>query len=144
MKTDEPVVPTESAEASSSTPAKPKRKPEATTDRLSNLSRVTPAQLPFITFAPDARWTPVRPVNAAVAAPQPGLAPTIGAGGGILLMRDREPDKEAEWITIEVEKVLTLEDVDAAAAAAEGQAEVDFATAPIADPPAPFEFSTWD
>ncbi|KAK4702398.1 26S proteasome regulatory subunit N2, partial [Phenoliferia sp. Uapishka_3] len=157
MKTDDPTAPaptTEGAEASTSAPAKPKRKAEASTDRLSNLSRVTPAQLPYITFAPDARWVPVRPVNSGVStssslptsasdSPSSGLAPTIGAGGGILLMRDREPEKEAEWLTIEVEKVLTLEDVQPVEA---GVPAVDdeVLTGPIADPPAPFEFTTWD
>ncbi|KAL8279340.1 hypothetical protein RQP46_008152 [Phenoliferia psychrophenolica] len=144
MKSDEPATAaapaaSEGAAATTAdaTPAKPKRKAEATSSVLSNLSRVTPAQLPFITFAPDARWTPVRPVHSGES--------SIGAGGGILLMRDSEPDKEAEFLTIEVEKVLTLEDLDnATGAAAGGETDADLLTGPIADPPAPFEFTTWD
>lgn len=146
MKMDEPEPAAAATAAATATPAKPKRKAEPTSDRLSNLSRVTPAQLPYIAFAPDARWVPVRPVNAGVVAPSEG-ATLVGAGGGILMMRDREPEKPVEIIEMEVQKVLTLEGVEGveAEAAALGVAgEAELLTGPIADPPAPFEYSNWD
>ncbi|KAM0750672.1 26S proteasome regulatory complex, non-ATPase subcomplex, Rpn2/Psmd1 subunit [Meredithblackwellia eburnea MCA 4105] len=175
-------------EADAAKVVKPKRK-EPTSDRLTNLSRVTPAQLPYITFGADSRWVPVRPVHsgastplrsatpvpppsgsslvkdatslvsAAISAPgrstpTPGstsaatagvLAPTpsVGAGGGILVLRDREPEKEAEYLELDVYKVLTLDQVETVAMDAPGTSD-ELLTGPIADPPAPFEYTTWD
>ena len=115
MKTDEDDAAKPDEATTATTPAKPKRKVEPTSDRLSNLSRVTPAQLSYITFPTDARYVPVRPIfsshsRASTAAnPAVSATPRIGAGGGILMMRDREPEKEAEFLEMEVMKVVDTE-----------------------------------
>jgi 26S proteasome regulatory subunit N2 len=146
MKTDD---------AAAAAPAKPKRKAEATTDRLSNLSRVTPAQLSYISFPSDARYVPVRPLFSSSSSSTPvskgdvkqGTAtPSIGAGGGILMMRDNEPTKEAEFLELEVMKVVDLTTpvvADDAVAAVPVVAGTDL-TGPIADAPEPFEFEDWE
>lgn len=152
MKTDEDDAPKADDATASTTPAKPKRKVEPTSDRLSNLSRVTPAQLSYITFPTDARYVPVRPIfsshaRASTAAnPAVSATPSIGAGGGILMMRDREPEKEAEFLEMEVMKVVDTEAAPAAAATAggAGPAGEDLLEGPIADPPAPFEWTEWE
>lgn len=141
--------------AASSSSAKPKRKAEPTSERLANVSRVTPAQLPYISFPPDARWTPVRPVVTSTSGPSPSAGsspdtkatPSIGAGGGILLVRDGEPDKEAEFLELEVMKVL-----DTAGAAVPGAIPAqgadavpsDLLTSEIAPMPAPFEYPDFE
>ena len=50
------------AEGSTAEP-KPKRKAEPAFETLSNFSRVTPAQLPYLVFPPDGRYQPVRAVS---------------------------------------------------------------------------------
>ncbi|CCU98339.1 unnamed protein product [Malassezia sympodialis ATCC 42132] len=69
-------------------------------ERLPNGSRVTPFQLRYVTFPPDSRYAPVRPIAGqavrpvqadAVSARQLDLSVT-GGRGGILLLEDREPN----------------------------------------------------
>lgn len=70
MDTDEKPVKTEGdsemkdGEATSSTTApsaaKKRRKPEPSSERLQNYSRVTPAQVKFIAFPSDCRYAPIR------------------------------------------------------------------------------------
>ncbi|BGP00453.1 26S proteasome regulatory subunit RPN2 [Rhodotorula toruloides] len=136
-----------------------KRKaPEPSSSRLENLSRVTPAQLQYISFPSDSRYVPVRPVNSG-SAPAPSSlssvtssrsAPPVGFGGGILLMRDTKPGEAAEFHELEVLKAIDTAGAGAAAPAegAAGQAaaggdDADLLTGPIADPPAPFEWTDW-
>ncbi|KAJ7487490.1 armadillo-type protein [Mycena galericulata] len=89
------------------------KKAEPSFEMLPNLSRVTPAQLAYITFPSDGRFQPVRAVSAK---PPPrgaktgtagtnALPPPVGlvsekyAGGGcILILSDRRPEEEAEFI----------------------------------------------
>lgn len=165
MKIDEPEA------SSSTTPAviavvaptpKKTRKAEPTSDRLSNLSRVTPAQLPYISFPLDSRYVPVRPFIASSAigttsagtggagsllsSTEKSIHSTIASrsgGGGILMMRDREPEKEAEFMEIEVTKVLEAPIIGGPvplAGAAAGAVE----DGPIAEMPEPFEYTDWE
>ncbi|POW20499.1 hypothetical protein PSHT_03395, partial [Puccinia striiformis] len=85
------------------------------------ISRVTGTQLPYITFPEDSRYVPVRPLLASSATTQKSNQHKIGvmsgsstivahailsqsdsvatgAGGGILIMRDRKPDLPAEFL----------------------------------------------
>lgn len=111
MKVDE-VEPT-APKAEGTTPAaeapttsKPTRKREPTSEKLSNLSRVTPSQLAHISFPPDSRFQPVRAVSVAVinlsqATPlgKKGTGPQrYASGGGILMLIDKTPGEAIEWI----------------------------------------------
>ena len=65
------------------------------------------------------------------------------------MMRDREPEKEAEFLEMEVMKVVDTEaapvvGAGAGAGAGEGIAGEDLMEGPIADPPAPFEWTEWE
>lgn len=96
---------------------KPKRKSEPSSENVANFSRVTPTQLAYISFPPEGRYQPVRPVSLNTVSPKTGGKgnPNPGArkapsgvaseryagGGGILLMVDERPDTEAEFISFE-------------------------------------------
>lgn len=71
MKVDEPA------------PA-PTPKRAATSETLTNLSRVTPAQLQYIAFPSEGRFQPVRPVGR--------------GGGGIVMLLDKSEEEEINWI----------------------------------------------
>ena len=71
MKVDEPA------------PA-PTPKRAATSETLTNLSRVTPAQLQHIAFPSEGRFQPVRPVGR--------------GGGGIVMLLDKSEEEEINWI----------------------------------------------
>ncbi|EFI28601.1 26S proteasome subunit RPN2a [Coprinopsis cinerea okayama7 len=84
----------------------PKKKSEPSTETKPNLSRVTPAQLPFISFPADGRYQPVRSVSTRPATKAPSSAAALSAekrtgGAGILLLIDRRPEEEAEFISLE-------------------------------------------
>jgi len=90
------------------------KKAEPSFEMLPNLSRVTPAQLAYITFPSDGRFQPVRAVSAKPLPPRGVKAGTSGgntspapvglgsekyAGGGcILILSDLRPEEEAEFI----------------------------------------------
>ncbi|KZP16841.1 hypothetical protein FIBSPDRAFT_912172 [Athelia psychrophila] len=94
------------------------RKNEPSSENLPNFARVMPAQLSHIAFPLDSRYQPVRAVSAKAASNKGikvGVAPAgsksataaIGlssekyaGGGGILILTDRFPDQEAEFIEI--------------------------------------------
>jgi len=158
-------------------PAKPKRKEGP--EKLANLSRVTPSQLAHISFPAEGRYIPIRsvvggytqlhastattpaitrPATPAVSTePKPmaqasSVVSTWGTGGGILLLRDNEPDKEGEFLEFEVSKVLENE-VEAAAAqgagagaaaAAGGPSDAQLLEGEIAAVPEPFEWADWE
>ncbi|EPQ60600.1 26S proteasome regulatory complex, non-ATPase subcomplex, Rpn2/Psmd1 subunit [Gloeophyllum trabeum ATCC 11539] len=139
------------------------KKNEPTSEELSNFSRVTPAQLAYISFPPDGRYQPVRPVStksttslkgkgagSRAASSLPALASErYAGGGGILILVDRHPDQPEEFIELE-----TQIPQQAAAAPAEpvpnGNANVASEpsgphialdeNAPEADPPESFEY----
>lgn len=61
------------------------------------------------------------------------------------MMRDNEPEKEAEFLEIEVTKVLEAPIIGVPAAVAAGAGiggEVD--EGPIAEIPEPFEYTDWE
>lgn len=155
MKSEEPA--TDSTPAATTTTPKPKRKSEPTSDKLSNLSRVTPSQLNFISFPSDARYVPVRSTLSSSSHSTSTSTDSTsshnklgGSGGGILLMRDREPEKEGEFLEMEVIKVLDLTTPEVAAVPAggatggDGIVDEDDLTGPIAPPPASFEWTDWE
>ncbi|POY76348.1 hypothetical protein BMF94_0545 [Rhodotorula taiwanensis] len=135
-----------------------RKQPEPSFSQLENLARVVPAQLQYVSFPAESRYVPVRPVNAGSATASNAsvalsrLSSPVGTGGGILLMRDTRPTEEAEYLELEVLKAIDTSTpaVPAAAGAqsgagtgAAGPSDSDLASAPIADTPAPFEFSDW-
>ncbi|KAJ7634207.1 hypothetical protein DFH06DRAFT_1221396 [Mycena polygramma] len=96
--------------------ARSTKKAEPAFETRPNLSRVTPAQLAYITFPPEGRFQPVRAVSAkpalrggkpvvagVKASPTPvGLVSEKYAGGGcILILSDLRPEEEAEFIDFE-------------------------------------------
>ncbi|WAR52734.1 hypothetical protein PtB15_2B159 [Puccinia triticina] len=161
------VSKTENGETKSSK----RRKDEGSIDKLSNLSRVTATQLPYITFPNDSRYVPVRPLLASSATQKShhkvgltGSSTSVahailsqadsiatGAGGGILVMRDRKPDEPAEFLEMSSLKNAATNPGAAAAnpagsnnnAAAESAADPDRALldGPIADLPPSFEYN---
>jgi 26S proteasome regulatory subunit N2 len=96
---------------------KPTKKAEPAFEMRPNLSRVTPAQLAYITFPPEGRFQPVRAVSAKPAPLRAGKAGVAGgkassapvglvsekyAGGGcILILSDMQSEEEAEFINFE-------------------------------------------
>lgn len=111
------------------TAAKPstKRKEEASSEKIPNLSRVVPAQLPYISFPDDCRFVPVRSVgssstsatrvskaakakagtsigsgSAAAAVLASGSTGPSAVGGGIVILRDKQKGQEGvEYIELE-------------------------------------------
>ncbi|CEQ42920.1 SPOSA6832_04788 [Sporobolomyces salmonicolor] len=177
MKDDSTAAPaaTDGGDASTSTPSKQQSKRKTPHEPISfpvqNLSRVTPAQLPYISFPADARYVPVRPVvggSSSSSTPSPAPSTTLPAastasrpstatttpsgsraiGGGILLVRDTKPTDEAELLELEVLKAIDTSGAAAAATAAEGagggQSDDELLTGPIAEVPPPFEWTDWE
>ncbi|KAG8987204.1 proteasome regulatory particle base subunit, partial [Tulasnella sp. 427] len=134
MKVDETDPSAKPAEDGAPATGKPKKQREPSSEKLSNLSRVTPAQLSYIAFPPEARFQPVRPV--VVSSPSTGRAQKKGAiqrsvgGGGILMLLDKTPEEPIEWIepATGVLRNIPVAQEDPEAAVAE------------ADPPPPFEY----
>ena len=89
------------------------RKSEPSSEKLSNVSRVTPAQLAYITFPSDGRYQPVRVVSTRppnTKSSKTSVSVALAAercagGGGILIMADTRPDEEAEYIEFETQPV---------------------------------------
>lgn len=140
-------------------PKAPKKSSEPSFEKLANLSRVTPAQLPYISFLPDSRYQPVRavyggptPVGRGKAAGKGGKTVVASlkyaGGGGIVLLIDRRPGEAAELIQMEapagvivttVTTVTTVNDAAAAPVTTAGAPSVDN-SAPETDPPESFEY----
>lgn len=175
MKTDE-ATPAAGEEAKEK---KKKNTPEPSTENLSNLSRVVPAQMPYISFPSSSRYVPVRPLSSAhsstsssstnqptksSASPSAILESIVasgvglGAGGGILVLKDRKPDEAEEFVEPQARKALQLAATggDELVPEAQGQqgapemqqdaprsAAVDV-SAPIADMPEPFEYDGFE
>ncbi|KAH9944140.1 D-isomer specific 2-hydroxyacid dehydrogenase [Epithele typhae] len=90
------------------------RKSEVPSEKLSNFSRVTPAQLAYITFASGSRYQPVRVVSTRPppSTKTPKTASSLAlaveryaGGGGILIMADTRPEEDAEYIEFETQPV---------------------------------------
>lgn len=105
--------------------ASKRKEKEPSSETLQNLSRVTPAQLAHISFPPEARFQPVRPIRS-------GSGKTRAGGGGILMLIDRTPGEPIKYVDLPAD--LGGEE---APKPAEGMQVDDPAEAP---PPAPFEY----
>lgn len=130
-----------------------KRKSEPSWESLPNFSRVTPAQLAFISFPGEGRYQPVRAVSSS-SSPSPsrkggkGRANANvhlrkgGGGGGILLLNDLRPGEEGEFIDFAPPAAVPVVDVGgggATAAVPSGPHVALDEGAPEADVPGPFE-----
>ena len=124
MKEDASNVKVEEEKDKDKAASKRKEK-EPSSETLQNLSRVTPAQLAHISFSPDGRFQPVRPIRS-------GSGKTSAGGGGILMLIDRTPDEPIKYVDLPAE--LGGEE---APKPAEGMQIDEPAEAP---PPAPFEY----
>ncbi|KAK0245602.1 armadillo-type protein [Armillaria nabsnona] len=129
------------------------RKSEPSSEMLPNFSRVTPAQLSYITFPSDGRYQPVRAVSSKTAkAGKGGKVSSSGVnsysgGGGILLLTDLRPDEEGEFIDLEppveaapAEAVPAVGNGDAVGSVPTGRHIALDESAPEADPPESFEY----
>ena len=126
------------------------RKGEPSLEKLSNLSRVVPAQLAYITFPSESRYQPVRVVStrppasaktAKTASSVAVAAERYAGGGGILILADTRPDEEPNYVEFETAPIAA-----AAPAAAQNPAPTTAGrhialdeSAPEADPPESFE-----
>ena len=137
-------------------PSSSKKKLEPTSEIKPNFSRVTPAQLQYISFPSDGRYQPVRTVTSIPSA-KPGsrasanVAKTLGlgtdrfgGGGGILILTDSRPEEEAEFIELETPEIAPpppeVTPAGAAGSATGPNIALDEST-PDAAPPEPFEVS---
>ena len=134
-----------------------KRKAEPNFERVANFSRVTPAQLSYISFPADGRYQPVRPVSLHTPAVKGGRVASTGAGkkgngsssllseryaggGGILILVDERPDDEAELI--DLSPPVAVEVTANGSAVPHGQRNLHIAldeSTGDAEPPASFE-----
>ena len=97
------------AEENKFSTAKVTKKTEAAAETRPNFSRVTPAQLAYITFPADGRYQPVRPVSATtITSPSPPAGSStpltsekFAGGGGILILSDLRPEEAGEFIEFE-------------------------------------------
>jgi len=154
MKTDEPTKHGDVSPISGSisnlvdASKPPSRKKEVSSERLQNFSRVTPQQLTYISFPPDSRYQPVRPVSTSSVSrskkSSPGPGETYTGVGGILVLLDERPEEPVDLIAPLEPSVVAPEPV-----AAQPTQPAQTTTArphialddnlPEASPPAPFE-----
>lgn len=125
-----------------------------------NFSRVTPAQLAYISFPGDSRYQPVRPVSTKSRTSKSskliaGNSPSVlglgsekyAGGGGIIILMDSLPNEPAEFI--ETDPAPALAAAAPVPVQPSGHIPVHAETtgshisldesAPEADPPEPFE-----
>jgi 26S proteasome regulatory subunit N2 len=87
-----------------------------------NFSRVTPAQMAYVSFPEDCRYQPVRPVSAHSDPRRAAKAESVswsintaseryGGGGGILILVDTRPEVEGQFIEFETSTQFTTADV---------------------------------
>lgn len=118
------------------------RTPEPNSQKLPNFSRVTPAQMAYVTFPPDSRYQPVRAVS--TLPPRKGHATLssitnmekFAGGGGVLILTDLHPEQEPEYI--EFTTVHVAPQTEASQVDRQRHIALD-ENAPEADPPEPFE-----
>ncbi|GAA99317.1 uncharacterized protein L969DRAFT_86556 [Mixia osmundae IAM 14324] len=166
MATDEAAA-VDSKKAEETTKEKKKKEVEPSSERIQNMSRVLPAQLPYIAFADDSRFEPVRslvpsgsisksthvsaksahkksalPAASAAAAVLAEVALLGGAlGGGIIVVSDKRPNEPCEFIDMTAGAPTTAVTEPAAVPAAPTNgAEAAQLNAPIAPMPEPFEY----
>ena len=157
MKTDEPAKHGDVSPISGSISnlvdagKPPSRKKEASSERLQNFSRVTPQQLTYISFPPDSRYQPARPVstNSVSRSKKSTTGPweTYTGVGGILVLLDERPDEPVDLIaplepSVVAPEPTTTQPVQPAQAAAAARPHIALdEDSPEAEPPAPFEVS---
>ena len=157
----------ESSTADAATAAKKKAKEaaEPSSETLSNVSRVVPAQMPYISVPSTSRYTPVRalhtsgnPAQSAGALAKMNAASILesvsestasyGAGSGILVLKDRQPDQPEDLVEVQVFRALQLAATGGVAnagpqqpaqASAPSAPQADL-SAPIAAMPQPFQY----
>jgi len=155
-----PITQSVSNLADESKPSSSKKKAEPSSEARPNFSRVTPAQLGYISFPTDGRYQPVRAVSTkttlsksgkAVAASPSSSALGLGSekyagGGGILILTDLRPSEDAEFIEVETAPapappapVDPIGGNQAAAAPPTGRHIALDESAPEAEPPEAFE-----
>ncbi|KAK0208117.1 hypothetical protein DFS33DRAFT_1254799 [Desarmillaria ectypa] len=137
---------------STTSPTLKSRKSEPSSEMLPNFSRVTPAQLSYITFPSDGRYQPVRAVSSKTIKAGKGSKvsssgfSSYSGGGGILMLADLRPDEEGEFIDLEppveaapAEAVPAVGNGNAVGAVPTGRHIALDESAPEADPPESFE-----
>lgn len=130
------------AEQGKASTSKSGRKTEPSFERLQNYSRVTPAQLAYVTFPPESRYQPVRPVSTKPSTRTKGAKSSVitegfAGVGGILIMIDQRPDEEAEFIEALEPSVLVSATTPAPGTVS--RPNIGLGEGPEADPPEPFE-----
>jgi 26S proteasome regulatory subunit N2 len=115
--------------------------PEPTSEKLTNFSRVTPAQMVHITFPSDCRYQPVRLVSSQPAPSRRAFKALISTekyagGGGILLLVDQRPGEEPSYI--EFTEPAVAPQAEERTPTPVRHISLD-ANAPEAAPPEPFE-----
>lgn len=136
------------------TAPKEKKPVEPSSHPVENLTRITPSQLPYISFPSNSRYALVRPASASIVTPKKGKKPaanhdyarkpSIAVGGVVVLVDNGEVDAEGQYVELK-ESLWTAPAPPAAAAAAAAQPASDVAMVSDndhfeeAEPPAPFE-----
>lgn len=156
MKTEEPpknedVPPINRHDESKASTSRLTRRAEPSYEIKLNFSRVTPAQLQFVSFSSDGRYQPVRSVSSNVESQRSkghAFGSPHASGGGILILADLRPDQDAQFIELEPPAPAQAITQSLAAPSANGHAIHAVPTgphialdenAPEADPPEPFE-----
>ena len=149
---------------------------EANFEVLPNLSRVVGAQMPYILFPSASRYLPIRPLPSTSSSVLNSIQPTkssaspttilqsivdgpsnagLGAGGGILVLKDTKPDEPVELMEEQAMRALQLAatggedivpdqaDLDAGPQPAQPALDVDLSS-PIAPVPEPFEYDDFE
>ncbi|KAF5375084.1 hypothetical protein D9758_000379 [Tetrapyrgos nigripes] len=142
------------------TPAKPSNsksgRKESPSETLQNFTRVTPAQLAYISFPTNGRYQPVRGVTAKSTTARAGKTPLLSkqqeekyaSGGGILILVDKRPEEEGEFIEFETaavtapapEVATSTPNGNAPGAPLSGPHIALDESAPESDPPESFEY----
>ena len=134
------------AEQGKASTSKPGRKAEPSFEKLQNYSRVTPAQLAYVTFPAESRYQPVRPVSTKPPVRAKGAKNSVVTEGfvgvgGILIMIDQRPDEDTELIS-PLEPSVVASITTPQATSQETQSRPNIAldeSASEADPPESFE-----
>uniref|UniRef100_A0A0W0FGL5 26S proteasome regulatory subunit RPN2 n=1 Tax=Moniliophthora roreri TaxID=221103 RepID=A0A0W0FGL5_MONRR len=97
-----------------------KSKKESSFENIPNFSRVTPAQLAYISFPSDGRYQPVRALTAATATSsrstkdQKHPEEKFSGGGGILMLTDTRPDEPEEILDTRLIMIVKIKHVSRA------------------------------